>query len=132
MKTLIFIGIALLMPLLPITAQYTADNFHTPNTHSPDRTIAYFPGLKSYVNANLKYPAAALESRIEGRVEATALILADGSVGEVKIVRGISWSCDQAVLNLIRNMPARWKPATRQGRLVAQTVDLAITFRLKT
>ena len=131
MKTLLFIGIAILMPLYPICAQLTAGLHPMEQEFRSDRTQAYFPNLKSYARANLKYPIAALESQVQGRVEATALIQPNGSVQDVKIVRGISWSCDRAVEKMIKNMPA-WIPATQNGSPVAQTVDITVAFKLKT
>lgn len=130
MKTMIFFGITLLMSLSTLCAQ-TGSLVFFPVTDAPAATTAArFPDLKTYVKNHLRYPVPALETATQGRVDVVAHIGADGSVGDVKIIRSVSPSCDRAVVRMIKDMPA-WVPAIRNGQAVAQEVDIAVRFEIK-
>ncbi len=97
---------------------------------SGERNNAWFPDLKSYVRANLRYPSAARESGTEGVVEAEATVQADGKLSDIQITDGLSFSCDREVVRLLTGMPA-WNPAHRNGKPIDQKVYLRVRFKLK-
>lgn len=96
-------------------------------------TAAQFPGGKEamtqYVNETLKYPAAARENGIEGVVNVSFVVKADGSIGTIKIARLIDPDLEQEAIRIVKNMP-RWEPATRDGKAVDSTVETGIVFEL--
>ena len=131
MKTILVLCIAFLMPFLPLQAQCSICSISTDfETSFAGNTKPRFPHLKEYIKSNLKYPMAALESGIEGRVEVAVLIGADGSVREVQIVKGLFSDCDWAVAQMLLNMPP-WTPAIENGQPVAEKVNIAVQFKLK-
>lgn len=91
---------------------------------------AWFPGLKSYVCANVRYPSAARESGLEGVVHAEATVKVDGKLTDIRIVEGLSYGCDKEVLRLLSGMPA-WNPARRNGKPIEQKVFVRVRFQLK-
>ena len=131
MKTILVLCIAFLMPLLPLRAQCSICSISPDfEISSAGNTKARFPHLKEYIISNLKYLMAALESGIEGRVEVAVLIGADGFVREAQIVKGLFSDCDRAVAQMLLNMPP-WTPAKENGQPIAQKVNIAVDFKLK-
>jgi protein TonB len=94
---------------------------------------AEFPGgldsMYAYIVKNLKYPELAKEKGIEGRVFVNFIIEKDGSISNVKILRGIGGGCEEAAVEMIKNMP-KWKPAKQRGKPVRCQFNLPIKFEL--
>lgn len=94
---------------------------------------AEFPGgldsMYAYIVKNLKYPEAAKEKGIEGRVFVQFVIEKDGSISNVKILRGIGGGCEEAAVEMIKNMP-KWKPGKQRGKPVRFQFVLPINFEL--
>lgn len=92
-----------------------------------------FPGgmdsMYAYIQKNLVYPEKAKAEGIEGRVFITFTIEKDGSVSNVKILRGIGGGCEEAAVEMIKNMP-KWKPAKQRGKPVRCQFNLPIKFEL--
>jgi len=77
-----------------------------------------------------RYPEAARQAGVEGRVLVKAYILADGSVREALVARSAGNSAlDGAALRTIRE--SRFVPAQRGGRAVPVWVEVPIDFRLE-
>lgn len=94
---------------------------------------AEFPGgldsMYAYIVKNLKYPEAAKEKGIEGRVFVSFIIEKDGSISNVKILRGIGGGCDEAAKEMVEKMP-KWKPGTQKGKPIRCQFNLPINFEL--
>ena len=92
-----------------------------------------YPGgvsaLRSFVKANLKYPAICRENGIQGRVIVTFVIDKDGSVVEPTVVAGVHPSLDAEALRLVSIMP-KWKPGTQRGKPVRVKYTMPLTFSL--
>lgn len=92
-----------------------------------------FPGgmqkFSDYIKANLKYPDEARRNSVQGRVFLTCIIEKDGSVSNVKVVRGIGNGCDEEAWRLLKNSP-KWSPGMQNGRTVRAYYTIPISFRL--
>lgn len=86
--------------------------------------------VNKYIADNLRYPAAAKEKGIEGKVYVQFIVDTTGKVIYPKIIRGVSPELDAEALRLIREMP-EWKPATNFGKPVTMSYTLPIYFPLK-
>lgn len=93
-----------------------------------------FPGgmdsMYAFIQKNLIYPEKAKAEGIEGRVFITFTIEKDGSVSNVKILRGIGGGCDEAAKEVVEKMP-KWKPGTQRGKPVRVQFNLPIKFELE-
>lgn len=93
-----------------------------------------FPGgemkLLEYINKNIKYPVAAQENGIQGRVIASFVVNKDGSVSDAEIVRGVDPSLDVEALRVINTFP-NWQPGKQKGQAVNVKYTVPITFRLQ-
>ena len=93
-----------------------------------------YPGgekkLLEYVAKSVKYPQIARESGIQGRVFVNFVIEPDGSVSNVKVLRGIGGGCDEEAMRVIKSMP-KWKPGKQRGKAVRVTYTLPVNFKLQ-
>ena len=93
-----------------------------------------YPGgenaLMDYVSKNVVYPKEAQEKGISGRVFVSFIVEKDGSVNEVKVMRGIGGGCDEESVRVIKAMP-KWKPGKMKGKPVRVSYMMPITFRLQ-
>jgi len=94
-----------------------------------------FPGgevaLMRFLNENIRYPAMARENNIEGTVHVEFVVGADGSVSDIKILRGLPGGCDAEVIRVLKIMP-KWKPGRQTGRAVPVYYNLPVVFKLST
>lgn len=82
---------------------------------------------KQYMAKNLKYPQSAREAKIQGTVIVGFKVLADGSISNVEVIRGIGNGCDQEAVRIIAEGPA-WNPAKIKDQSVATQVSMPIRF----
>lgn len=91
-----------------------------------------FPGgeqkLAQYIDKNIKYPQVAKEKGIQGRVFVDFIVEPDGSVSNVKAVRGIGGGCDEEAVRVIQSMP-KWNPGKQRGNAVRVSYRLPVVFK---
>ena len=94
-----------------------------------------FPGgmaeAMKFLAKNIKYPVAAQEAKIEGRVIVQFVIERDGSVSDVKVMRGVNPELDAEAIRVVSMMP-KWIPGKQRGKAVAVKYTMPIMFRLQT
>ncbi len=92
-----------------------------------------FPGgeeaRQKFLEENLRYPQMAREAGIQGTVFVTFVVETDGSVTDVRILRGIGGGCDEEAVRVVRMMP-RWEPGRQRGQPVRVQFNMPIRFRL--
>ena len=93
-----------------------------------------FPGgeakLMEYVGKNIKYPQIARETGIQGRVFIGFVVEPDGSVSNVKLLRGIGGGCDEEAMRVVKSMP-KWKPGKQRGKAVRVSYQIPVFFKLQ-
>lgn len=85
-------------------------------------------GLLRYINSTRVYPEQAYRNRVEGRVLCSFVIMPDGSVDNITVLRGVEDSLDREAVRVIAAMP-RWKAARVANEAVAVRYILPIHFR---
>ena len=94
-----------------------------------------FPGgmgeAMKFLAKNIKYPAVALQNKIEGRVIVQFVVKENGKVAELKVVRGVTPELDAEALRVVGLMPD-WIPGKQRGKAVAVKYTMPIMFRLQT
>ena len=92
-----------------------------------------YPGginaLMQYLSSNIKYPPAAAEQNIEGRVIVRFVVDKTGKVREVKIMQSIHPLLDQEAVRVIKAMPS-WIPGEKDGKAVNVYYTLPVRFAL--
>lgn len=86
-------------------------------------------GLLEFISNNLVYPESAREDGIEGVVVMRFIIMKDGAIKDIKVIRSLDKECDAEALKLIQSMP-NWEPAKHNGKKVNCTYTLPINFKL--
>ena len=90
-----------------------------------------FPGgnVQKWISKNVKYPVLAMENGIQGKVYIQFVIEKDGSITDVKVVRGVDASLDKEAVRVVKAMP-KWKPGKQRGKPVRVSYTLPINFQL--
>ncbi len=83
-----------------------------------------------YLTENIRYPEKAKDAGIQGRVVIGFVVMDDGSIVNVEVVRGIGGGCDEEAVRVVKAMP-KWKPAVYNGKPVNVHYSLPITFKLQ-
>ncbi len=84
--------------------------------------------FSQWVAENLTYPAEAKAAGISGRVDLEFTINTDGSVGDVKVLKGVSKELDEEAVRVI-SMSPNWTPGKVNGKPVAITFVFPIIFQ---
>lgn len=87
------------------------------------------PAFYKYISKNMTYPSQARRMGIEGRVFVQFVVDKDGTIREVKAVKGIGGGCDEEAVRVIKTSP-KWKPGKQRGRPVKVRMILPVQFKL--
>lgn len=91
-----------------------------------------FPGgdcaMVRYINRERRYPAKAYREGVEGRVLCQFIVMEDGSISHVSVVRGVEQTLDREAVRVISQMP-RWDAGQVGGQRVPVMCFLPIAFR---
>ncbi len=87
------------------------------------------PALAKYLRDSMNYPKEALDSGINGTVFVQFVIAADGSISDVKVMKGIGWGCDEEAIRLVEGMPD-WSPAIINGIPSKCHFNLPVRFQI--
>lgn len=82
-----------------------------------------------FLRKNLKYPQLARESGIQGSVYLQFVVEPDGSISNIRIVRGIGGGCDEEAIRVVKLMP-KWKAGKQRGKAVRVNFTMPIKFVL--
>jgi periplasmic protein TonB len=83
-----------------------------------------------FLQANIKYPEEAKELGTQGKVFVTFVVEVDGSITDVKVLRGIGAGCDEEAIRVVKSMP-KWVPGKQRGVPVRVQFNLPIKFTLQ-
>ena len=83
-----------------------------------------------WVNSRLQYPEIAKENGVQGRVTLQFTVNADGSVANVKVLRGVGPSLDQEAVRVVSSSP-KWTPGRQRDRAVKVTYTFPVVFQLR-
>ena len=83
----------------------------------------------AYLGRNIHYPAVAKENNVQGKVFLTFVVERDGSLTDIKVLRGIGSGCDEEAVRVLKAAP-KWKPGIQNGRPVRVQYNVPITFTL--
>ena len=93
-----------------------------------------YPGgqqaLMEFISNNVKYPENAQKNGISGKIFVQFVIETDGSIGDVKIGRGVDPELDAEGIRVVESMP-KWKPGKERGKFVRVSYTVPINFSLK-
>ena len=83
-----------------------------------------------WVQSNMVFSEAARENGISGRIFVQFTIEPDGSLTNIKILRGLDPSLDQEVIRVVSSSP-KWTPGKQRDKAVRVTYQFPVTFQLR-
>lgn|GEM_PF-399759 len=103
-----------------------------PQIYTDVEVVPEFPGgpdaMAKFVRKHLTYPRVAIRQKIEGIVYVHFIVAPDGSISQVRTIKGISRECDLEAERVIALMP-KWKPGQLYGENVFVRFVLPIHFK---
>jgi len=88
-----------------------------------------YEAMMNFIKKNMRYPASARRMGIDGTVYVSFVVGKDGTINDVKVLRGISADCDKEAVRVVQMMPP-WKAGKQNGKPVFVRFNLPIKFKL--
>lgn len=82
------------------------------------------------VGENFQYPDEDRKAGIQGRVYVSFVVEKDASIGNVEVVRGVSYDLDRECVRVVKKLKIV-KPAYQRGKPVRMSYTLPINAKLK-
>ena len=124
------------------SAQNTKRNHHRLPVKAEERSsevctipeqLPVFPGgehaLLAYVAQHLKYPEQAIRDSVQGIVQLRFVVLENGRVGQVQIIKSLESHCDAEAKRVVKTLP-RFIPGKQGGKAVRVWYTLPIRFMI--
>ncbi len=83
--------------------------------------------FNKFIAANFQIPFRAQLLQLQGRVFCSGVAELDGTLSEVKVIRGLHPIYDQEIVRIV-NLFKSWKPALRNGQKVRQQVTFPVVI----
>lgn len=85
--------------------------------------------MLQFQNQNIEYPRIAKENGVQGMVVVQMIVERDGTLSNVRAIKGIGAGCDEEAERVVRLMP-KWRPGFQNGQAVRVQFNLPIRFKL--
>lgn len=85
--------------------------------------------LDDFIEKNMKYPLAAKNDSIEGRVFVDFIVNTNGKISDARILTSTDTIFNEEALRIVNSMP-KWDCAKRKGQPVAMRYAIPINFTL--
>ncbi len=83
-----------------------------------------------WVAERLVYPEIAKENSVQGRVILQFRVNTDGSVSDVRVVRGVDPSLDKEAVRVVSSSP-KWTPGRQRNKAVRVVYTFPVIFQLR-
>lgn len=93
-----------------------------------------FPGgdqaLIRFLQAQVQYPASELAMGVEGKVLLRFVVMEDGAVSNVQVIRSVSAGLDKEAVRVVKMLP-KFKPGKQHGQSVKVYFNLPVVFKIR-
>jgi periplasmic protein TonB len=117
---------------LTLTPTFTIDEEPTEEVflfvESQPTPIGGYEKFYRDVAKDLDYPNVARRQNIEGKVFVEFIVERDGTVSDVRVIKGIGFGCDEAAMKAVEHR--LWTPGKQRGKPVRVRMVAPITFKL--
>ena len=120
-----------LIPVNIIKSNVTDADVYEVVENMPEFPNGGMAALMKYLTDNIRYPEAAKKAGIQGRVIVQFVVDKDGSIKNVRTLRGVNSDLDAEAIRVIQSMP-KWKPGTQKGEPVKVKYTVPVMFRIPT
>jgi len=73
--------------------------------------------LFSFISKNFQYNDVMIENELKGRTIASFVVEKDGSISDIKVVRGMGFGTENEIIRVLKLMP-KWNPGEQNGKKV--------------
>lgn len=87
--------------------------------------------FSKWVNENMTYPQEAIAAGEQGRVLLGFCIDPDGSMSDIRVLKGVSPALDAEALRVLNSCTEKWTPGLVNGQPVKVSFTFPIVFQLK-
>ncbi|WP_439881781.1 TonB family protein [Pontibacter sp. MBLB2868] len=87
--------------------------------------------MMKFLAQNIHYPEDAQKAGVEGLLVISFVVDNDGSLENLKVLKGLTKSLDAEALRVVKQMEGNWKPGKQNGKEVAVQYTLPIRYSLK-
>ena len=84
--------------------------------------------LNDFLLKNLRYPELVKKNGIQGMVFVQFVIMKDGTIRDVKVIKGLDEALENEAIRVVQMMP-KWKPAEHRGKVVNARFTLPVRFK---
>jgi TonB family protein len=111
-----------------------------PVAHVTDQKLYSFVSLKNpptypggiekfyqFLGQNIKYPAEALDKKVEGNVHVSFIVEEDGSLTDIKVERKLGAGTDEEAVRVLK-LAKKWNPGMKDGKPVRVKYNIPIKF----
>lgn len=92
-----------------------------------------FPGgqdsMHVFIEKNFVYPAEAISNNESGTIWVEFVVMSDGTIATIKVVKGVSTSLNAEAVRIVGLMP-KWKPGEQAGKVVSVRYIIPIKAKL--
>jgi len=85
-------------------------------------------GFAKFISQRLHYTEEAKKNAIKGKVFITFVVEKDGSVSNIKLLRGLGYGLDQSAMEVIKLSSGLWVPAKLNNEIVTSQYTVPIGF----
>lgn len=85
--------------------------------------------MTRYLRSEMMYPPQARQLGIEGKVMVEFVVQTDGSISDIKVLKGFGYGSEEEAMRVVQNMP-KWIPGSQNGKRLAVRLVLPLQFRL--
>lgn len=82
-----------------------------------------------YLQSNVVYPHQARRMGVEGKVFVQFIVGKDGSLSDIKVLKGLGAGCDEEAIRVMKKSPP-WNAAKQRGRPVRLRMVIPLNFTL--
>jgi len=96
-----------------------------------DKAVCAYKKMITHINERLKYPKAAKNELIEGKVIVRVVITKDSLLTKPVIIEDIGGGCGEEVVRVLKSMnDIKWIPGKHKGKPVSVSVNIPVEFKL--
>ena len=84
----------------------------------------------AWLAKHMQYPPMAAENGIQGRVTVGFVVEKNGTISNVRVLRGVDPSLDKEAVRVVKSMP-KWNPGMQNGEPVRVNYTVPVNFKLQ-
>jgi TonB family protein len=109
---------------------YQGNTYKYMNCNEQPHFIGGLEKLMELIRKNMRYPASARRMGIDGTVYTAFTVRTDGSIGDLRVLTGISDDCDKEALRVVGLSSGQWMPGMLRGMPVNMSFVFPIKYKL--